>query len=422
MTLDIKERLAFALSGSSGTYALLIGSGISSAAGIPTGWHIVRDLISKIALLKNPEAPIPACPATWYRDHFDKEPDYSDLLEMLAGTGAERQRLINDYIEPNEKEQSDGLKQPTAAHRAIAKLAKLGIIRVIITTNFDRLLENALTTEGVPLAVISSDSDVTGMMPLTQSYGQCQIIKLHGDYKDIRSLNTTSELKEYPESIDRLLDQVFDEFGVIICGWSANWDAALRKAVQQCKSQRFTWYWTHRGRVGEAAKQLIECRSAHHIPIEDADGFFTALQNQVEALLDSQRPHPDSTALAVALLKRYLTRPEDRIQLGDLIRGVAEQAAVALQDARTLAPGDSSAQASTSEKSRVPGSGVRVRRCSQKLTTASSLWNHNNPTKENDGGQTQHGSFGIITQARYGRRRGLSAGSPAGPGGRHHGR
>ena len=73
-------------------------------------------------------------------------------------------------------------------------------------------------------------------------------------------------------------------------------------------------------------------------------------------------------------------------------------------------------------RSRVPGSGVRVRRCSQKLTTASSLWNHNNPTKENDGGQTQHGSFGIITQARHRRRRGLPAGSPAGPGGRHHGR
>ena len=50
------------------------------------------------------------------------------------------------------------------------------------------------------------------------------------------------------------------------------------------------------------------------------------------------------------------------------------------------------------------------------------MWNHNNPIKENDGGPTEHGSFGIITQARYGRRRGLSAGSPACPGGRHHGR
>ncbi len=45
-----------------------------------------------------------------------------------------------------------------------------------------------------------------------------------------------------------------------------------------------------------------------------------------------------------------------------------------------------------------------------------------NPTKENDGGQAKNGSFGIITQAWYGRRRGLSAGSTAGPGGRHHGR
>ena len=70
--------------------------------------------------------------------------------------------------------------------------------------------------------------------------------------------------------------------------------------------------------------------------------------------------------------------------------------------------------------SRVPGGGVN--RCSPKLTTASSLIRNHNPTKENDGGQAKNGSFGIITQAWYGRRRGLSAGSPAGPGGRHHGR
>ena len=50
-------------------------------------------------------------------------------------------------------------------------------------------------------------------------------------------------------------------------------------------------------------------------------------------------------------------------------------------------------------RSRVPGSGVKELRLRKKLTTASSLWNHNNPTKENDSGQTEHGSFGIITQA-----------------------
>ena len=41
-------------------------------------------------------------------------------------------------------------KTPTPAHRAIASLVKAGYIRVIVTTNFDRLVEQALTDAGVP--------------------------------------------------------------------------------------------------------------------------------------------------------------------------------------------------------------------------------------------------------------------------------
>lgn len=33
---------------------------------------------------------------------------------------------------------------PTVAHKAIANLVKHGFIKVIVTTNFDRLLERAL--------------------------------------------------------------------------------------------------------------------------------------------------------------------------------------------------------------------------------------------------------------------------------------
>jgi len=39
--------LAFSLHSTKGVYALLIGSGISRAAGIPTGREIVQDLILK---------------------------------------------------------------------------------------------------------------------------------------------------------------------------------------------------------------------------------------------------------------------------------------------------------------------------------------------------------------------------------------
>ena len=66
MSTDAMARLAFSLYQTSGTYAVLLGSGISRAAGIKTGWDIAIDLIPKMALalgddaLENPEE--------WYKE------------------------------------------------------------------------------------------------------------------------------------------------------------------------------------------------------------------------------------------------------------------------------------------------------------------------------------------------------------------
>ena len=50
MTLfdDPFQQLAFSLHDQRGTYAVLLGSGISHAAGITTGWEITEDLIRRV--------------------------------------------------------------------------------------------------------------------------------------------------------------------------------------------------------------------------------------------------------------------------------------------------------------------------------------------------------------------------------------
>ena len=107
-----------------------------------------------------------------------------------------------------------GAKQPTAAHKAIAWLVAQGFVKVIITTNFDRLLEKALEEVGVEPAVLSSEDQVKGMVPLVHT--QHCLIKLHGDYLDPRIRNTPSELSEYSLEFNQLLDRIFDEFGLIV--------------------------------------------------------------------------------------------------------------------------------------------------------------------------------------------------------------
>jgi len=90
---------------------------------------------------------------------------------------------------------------------------------VIVATNFDRLIEDALTAAGVDFDVIAS---VDALAALGRSVRRkCVVVKLHGDYRDARILNTAAELGAYMPEFDVLLDRVLDEYGLIVCGWSA---------------------------------------------------------------------------------------------------------------------------------------------------------------------------------------------------------
>ena len=55
------------------------------------------------------------------------------------------------------------------------------------------------------------------------------VFKVHGDYLDMRIRNTTTELSRYPREIDQLLDRIFDEYGLIVCGWSVSGTARCEK-------------------------------------------------------------------------------------------------------------------------------------------------------------------------------------------------
>ena len=125
-----------------GAFALLLGSGVSSSAGIPTAGEIALDLIGQIAVLE--DANCEPSPEEWFFKRFGEKPGYASLLEPLTNTETERQNLLRRYFEPNDAELEEGLKKPTLAHQIIARLVSKGYVRVIITTTLDRLVENAL--------------------------------------------------------------------------------------------------------------------------------------------------------------------------------------------------------------------------------------------------------------------------------------
>jgi hypothetical protein len=322
--------LAISIHSNPGVYALLIGSGVSRSSGVPTGWEIVADLICRLAKLKREDCG--SDPHQWYRSTFGREPDYSEILNEVAKSSAERMQLLRSFFEPTEEERQEGRKLPTPAHRAIADLVVKGYMRVLITTNFDRLLESALVDVGIQPIVISTEDAAKGALPLAHS--RCTLIKLNGDYLDSRLKNTADELSRYEQTIESLLDQVFDEYGLLTCGWSGDWDTALKGALERCPVRRFTMYWASRGDLSEKAQKLVALRQAAVIPITGADEFFRELVGNVSALEDMANTDSLSAKVAVARMKRYLGDPTQRISLHDLITAETEKANAVLTSSR----------------------------------------------------------------------------------------
>ena len=312
---DPTTQLAFSMHENKGVYAVLIGSGLSRSAGIPTGWEITLELIKRAGLLSG--ASDQEDWHAWYVEKTGVQPNYSTLLEELATTQTERRALIQAFLEPTEQELEDGIKMPTPAHRAIAEMVKAGLIRVIITTNFDRLMENALRDLGIEPTIVSSVDTLAGAEPITHT--QCYILKIHGDYKDARILNTDVELGDYPPELNVVLDRIIDDFGLIVSGWSGDWDHALRSAFTRAPNRRYPTFWVSRGRLSERGQELVTQRKAIVANASDADSFFSALQLKLQTLSEYNQPNPASMELTIAMAKRFLSKSDHKIQLDDLV-------------------------------------------------------------------------------------------------------
>ena len=100
------------------------------------------DLVRRVAMAKGVEEQDDW--VKWYVEAEGKEPDYSEVLAQVASTSTERRAILHPYIEPGEEDREEGRKIPTSGHSAIARLVQQGYVRVIVTTNFDRLMETAL--------------------------------------------------------------------------------------------------------------------------------------------------------------------------------------------------------------------------------------------------------------------------------------
>ena len=155
---------------------------------------------------------------------------------------------------------------------------------------------------------------------------QCAVVHLHGDYKSPSTLNTQDELGTYDPAVDALLDQVFEEYGLVVVGWSAQWDVALRAALERALARRFATYWITPGQPGEHARRLIATRGAV-VATATGEDYLGQVADSVESLITVTRRHPLDVRTAVATAKRQLAGAQVAIDLHDRLRAEIGQVA-----------------------------------------------------------------------------------------------
>jgi len=323
MVIERLTTLAFSIYSNKGAYAFLLGSGISRSAHIPSGWEVESELIKQLAFSK--KEIITENAHQWFKDKYGMAASYSSLLEELVKTPTERVQLMKPFFEPTDEEKDLGWKQPTKAHKAIAKLAKAGYVRVILTTNFDRLLEQAFEAEGMTPQVISCEAAISQATPLIH----CQtptIVKINGDYIDCKFRNTSEELDEYPPKMKKFLERIFEDYGVITCGWSGEWDKGLVNIMLGAPVSRCNLFFSTVGVAKETVANLSLCRHGELFPIRGADEMFSELWEQVSALNEDHISKTMSYDMMIAKCKKYLSSSQYDIEYADLLEKLGRDA------------------------------------------------------------------------------------------------
>ncbi|ABW34981.1 Sir2-like deacetylase (plasmid) [Deinococcus geothermalis DSM 11300] len=323
--------LAVSLHHNPGVYALLLGSGLSRAAGVPTAWGIVRDLERQLAASAG-VTPLPEGDAldAWYCTTYGEGPDYSAVVARIEPTPAGQRNLLRGYFDQTPEDREQGLKTPSRAHHAIARLCEAGLLRMIITTNFDRLMEDALQEVGIRPTVISNAQEITAAPPY--AHGGVFLLKLHGDYLKDDVRNSNADLERYPDALQAYLDRIIDEFGLIICGWSGESDHALRRTIGQTPNRRYPLVWSAYPAPTPVADELVAARAGRLVRGLDADTFFEQLEGRVLALRDLAWTPPREGLALAAEVKRDLAHPErDDVRLTDLLERVCDDLHAALR-------------------------------------------------------------------------------------------
>lgn len=205
------ENLALHLKSCKNEYILLIGAGVSLESSVPLPNDIIKNIIQR----KTGES-IESVDE-WMIDRYGEILNFPILLEKIGYTSEQRSDILNNYFKN---------KSPSSSHRMISKLVENGYIKFIITTNFDKLIEESCSK----IKSIITKDQFSHFRP---NQTQPAILKINGDYDYGNIKVTKKDLESYDGYVERHLEELIRDNYLICCGWSGVYDVRLSELIKR---------------------------------------------------------------------------------------------------------------------------------------------------------------------------------------------
>jgi hypothetical protein len=155
---------------------------------------------------------------------FEFDQTSVDLQQAVSMPELAMECLCDVYLEPNVKTQLqtaiapvEGTAQPNLSHGLIAQLISTGRVNGVITTNFDRLLEESLEEKQIPYHVVLPSD-------LPPKDAALPIFKVHGSIDAPGSLVflRANYAKGLPKPVADYFLAKLQNCLIIVCGYSGN--------------------------------------------------------------------------------------------------------------------------------------------------------------------------------------------------------
>jgi hypothetical protein len=155
--------------------------------------------------------------------------EYASYFELTYPDPADRRRFLETMLHG---------ATPGFGHLILTELMKVGRARLVWTTNFDRLVEDAAAaTFGSASALTVSTIDSSNVALRALNEGRWPVLgKLTGDFQSLALKNTTEELKTQESALRAALIESCKRFGLIVAGYSGR-DESVMNALEEAVSQ-----------------------------------------------------------------------------------------------------------------------------------------------------------------------------------------